>query len=201
MTQFANLLREQASVLRSSDPAEIAVGHLKEAGLSEQDARAKVAQHYMEKEAAEYISMTSSIDIEHALNLVKTAGINVADLSSFDFAPEENIQADLLEKAAAYIETLEAELKGTIRTATTLEKVAKAKEVEAKIEATPLPEQFTKAASANMFTAEDLKALKQMDQELLTKVAATMDNAPWELGRGQGPAIDKMDPMLQFLMS
>ncbi len=194
---MSQLLRDQATLLRTSSPAEIAVGQLvKEAGLSEQEARFQVAQHLMEKEAAETLATSAGIDIDQAVAMVKAANINVKELSNFRFEAEAHPEADVLEKAAEYIDILEAELSEKIATVDTLEKVAE----ETRIEQIQLPAPIIKAAGSGAFTNEDLAELKAMNQELLTKVASTMDDKAWEIGSGVGAQRPKTDPLLEFLL-
>jgi hypothetical protein len=198
MTQISQLLRERTEELRISDPTEIAVQQLiKVAGLSEQDARYEVAQHLMEKEAANYLVATAGVDIEQAVTLVKAANVNVRDLSNFDISVTEvDPTIDLLEKAAQYIDSLESELEAKNEE---LEKVAQDIE-QHRIDEIKLPDAIEKLASSGSFTNEDLAALKSMGQEVLTKVASAMDE-PWEMGRGSGYARPKTDPLLEFILA
>jgi hypothetical protein len=198
MTQISQLLRERTEELRISDPTEIAVQQLiKVAGLSEQDARYEVAQHLMEKEAANYLVASAGVDIEQAVTLVKAANVNVRDLSNFDVSVTEvDPTIDLLEKAAQYIDSLESELEAKKEE---LEKAA-SEIVQSKMDEIKLPDAIEKLASSGSFTNEDLAALKSMDQEVLIKVASAMDE-PWEMGRGSGYARPKTDPLLEFILA
>jgi hypothetical protein len=198
MTQISQMLRERTEELRNADPSEFAVQQLvKEAGMSVEDARYEVAQHLMEKEAANHLVAMSGVDIEQAVALVKAAGVNVRELAAFDASTPEVDTAtiDLLEKAAQYIESLESELAAKNEE---LEKLAH-EVVESKIEEVKLPEAFEKLATAGAFTFEDLEALRAVQPELLHKVASVVDE-PWEMGRGAGIARPKTDPLLEFML-
>ena len=187
------MLLKKAEEIRLSDPEEIAVEQLKQAGFSEADARLNVAQHIMEKEACEALTH-AGVDIEEALSLVKAAGIHLKDLVNYqEEAPVVHQSVDLLKQAAECIETLEdevAELKAE------LIKVAEQKLVQE----VQLPEMFTKAASNGAFTKEDLVELQKFNPDLLTKVANVMDE-PWGMGNGVGMVRPKTDPMLDFILS
>lgn len=194
MTQLSQELMDQAIRVRNSSPTEVAVGLLKEAGFSEEDARYEVAQAIMEKEAANFLASSSGVDIEQAIILVKAAGVNLRDLVTYEQeVTEVDPTADLLEKAAKYIDSLEAEIEANKET---LEKIAENNAFEEVV----LPASIVKAASAGAFTNEDLDILKKMDSELLTKVASAAEPA-WEMGRGSGMERPKTDAMLEFLLS
>lgn len=198
MTQISQMLRERTEELRNADPAELAVQQLvKEAGLSEEEARYEVAQHLMEKEAANQLVAMSGVNIEQAVAMVKAAGVNVRELSSFDVSTTDvdATTIDLLEKAAQYIESLEAELAAKTEE---LEKVAE-EVVQSRVEEVKLPEAFEKLATAGAFTNEDLAALKAVQPELLQKVANAVEE-PWEMGHGAGIARPKTDPLLEFML-
>lgn len=190
MSEMSKQLLARAEEIRLASPEEYAVEMLKQAGMAEDDARVEVAQLQMEKAAANELASSSGIDIEQAVILVKAAGANVKDMEGFKIEkPEIDPTIELLQKAAAYIETLEAEKAD-------FEKEAE----ELKIQEIKLPKPIEKAASSGMFTFEDLAALKTMDQELLNKVASVSDE-PWEMGRGAGMARPKTDHMLEWILS
>lgn len=192
MSQLSQLLREKAEEIRLSSPTEVAVEHLKQAGFSEEDARLNVAQHLMEKEAANTL-VQAGVDIEQAVSMVKAAGINLKDLVSYEPEAEEaHPSIELLKQAAEYIESLEAELAGK---EAEIEKVAAeiaAKEIE-------LPEPIVKAASNGAFTFEDLAELQKMDHGVLQKVASAIEE-PWSMGTATGIARPKTDPLLEFML-
>jgi hypothetical protein len=194
MTQLSQELMNQAEAIRLSSPTEIAVGLLKEAGFSDKDARYEVDQAIMEKEAASFLASSSGIDIEQAIVLVKAAGVNLKDLVTYEQETTEvDPTADLLEKAAKYIESLEAEIEANKET---LEKAAEAQAIEEVV----LPASITKAAHAGAFTNEDLEVLKRMEPELLSKVASASEPA-WEMGRGSGMERPQTDALLEFILS
>jgi hypothetical protein len=190
MSQLSKTLLQAAEEIRLSSPVESAVELLKQAGFNEADARLSVDQHLMEKEAINAMA-TAGVDVEKAASMVKAAGINLKDLVSY--APEieaPHPSIELLQKAAHYIESLEAEvedLKGD------LEKSASVVEVN-------LPEQITKAASVGAFTSADLVELQKIQPELLQKMASAMEE-PWSMGSGSGTAAASVDPLAAWLMS
>lgn len=192
MSQLSQTLFQAAEDIRLSSPTESAVEHLKQAGMSEEDARLNVAQHFMEKEA--YATLTQAgVDIEQAVSMVKAAGINLKDLVSYEPEIEAaHPSVELLKQAAHYIDALEAQVNGLKED---MEKVAQDKSTSS----VTLPESFTKAANAGAFTNEDLVELQKMDQGVLTKIASAMDE-PWSLGKGSGVVRTKTDPMLEWLI-
>jgi hypothetical protein len=185
-------LEALAIELQSSDATEVAVGHLKKAGLSEEVAREEVMQMEMEKEAAEQLVM-AGIDVERAVSMVKAANLKVKELGSIKIAQEIKPEVELLTKAASYINELEAkvsELEGSM-------------EVQAATYAASaelvLPEALTKVASSGALTREDLMELSTINPELLTKVASAMEQ-PWGMGKAAGMARPKTDPFLEFCL-
>jgi len=192
MTQISQTLLDRAEELRLTNPEEVAVQLLKEAGFSDEDARISVAQHVMEKVAAQELVAMSGIDLDQAVTLVKAAGINIKELTSFQpQVSEVDPTIELLQKAAEYIECLEAEL-ATAKD--DIEKIAQESIPEVK-----LPETIEKYATAGAFTFEDLEQLKAVSPEVMTKLAAAMDE-PWEMGRGEGYARPQTDPLLEFML-
>ncbi|MGN6514653.1 MAG: hypothetical protein ACTHLR_02295 [Rhizomicrobium sp.] len=200
MSNVANILRNKAAELRIT-PESIAIQMLKEAGLSEQDARYEVAQTLMEKEALSALT-DKGIDMEEAVKLVKAANINVRELANIKLESETNPTADILEKAAAYIETLEARVT-VVETdnAQLVDDLEKAASASTQIEAQPqLPERLNKMAAIGAFTNEDLAELKKINPEILTKVASAYEE-PWGLGGPAGAARpDAVDPLTAWLM-
>lgn len=194
MSKVSTILREKAEELRLSSPEEVAVEHLKQAGFSEEDARYQVAQHVMEKEAASVLTM-KGVDAEEAVKMVKAANVNLREITSFSVVPEANPAVELLQKAAEYVEAMEAKLEVL---QDQLEKAAAEIEV-LKTPAVQVPEQITKIASSGAFTSEDLENLKKMGSDTLTKVAAAIEE-PWSMGAGVGFARTKTDPLLDFLV-
>lgn len=199
MANLAHILKQHAESVRLSTPEAVAIEHLKQAGYSEQEARLQVAQHVMEKEAASALTM-KGIDHEDAVKLVKAANLNLAELTSFTLPGEEiNPTVELLQKAAEYVEALEAQIAGL---QLDIEKQASVHQAELQhIEAVAhMPEQITKIASAAQFTQEDLEELQRVSPELLTKMASAIEE-PWGMGNGVGVARPKTDPLLEFMLS
>lgn len=192
MSQLSELLIKKAEEIRLSSATEVAVDLIKKAGYSDTDARLMVAQHEMEKEACNTL-VQAGVDVEKAVSMVKAANIKIKDLKHFSIAsPSENESAELLKSAAAVIDGFERELH---EKELELEKAASYKPTpEIK-----LPEHIEKVATSGVFTAKDLEDLKNMDQDLLNKVASIMEE-PWEMGRGSGMARPKTDPMLEFIL-
>lgn len=191
MSQLSQTLLQAAENIRLSSPTESAVEHLKQAGMSEEEARLSIDQHNMEKEAASALA-SAGVDIEEAVAMVKAAGVNLKDLVSYEVeieAPHPSVE--LLKQAAHYIDALESQVEHL------KEDVEKAASVKSASEIV-LPEQFTKAASVGAFTNEDLVQLQKMDQEVLTKIANVMEE-PWGMGSGSGMVRGKSDPMLDWL--
>lgn len=198
MNNVAQTLREQAAELRLT-PESVAIEMLKEAGLSEEDARFEVAQTLMEKEALSALT-SKGIDMEEAVKLVKAANINVRELSNIKLEPEVDPMAELLEKAAAYIEKLEAHIEAVEdHNAELLEEIEKLA-TEKSAPEPKLPESLNKLASVGAFTNEDLAELQRINPETLTKVASAIEE-PWELGTPAGVARPKTDPLLEFILS
>ena len=196
MNKVAQFLIEEATDLRGSTPELVAVGLLKEAGFSDEAARIAVAQDSMEKQA--FFELTHrGIDAEEASKLVKAAGINVKDLPGMSTETDEERLAEILEKAAAYIEQKDAritELETFIANAPEFEKSAEV------VQPVPMVEEaMTKIAKIGSLTFEDLEAIRAMPQETLTKMANAMEE-PWQIGHSVGIPHKKTDPMLDFLL-
>lgn len=198
MTKLSTILKDHAESVRLSTPEAVAIEHLKQAGFSDSDARYQVAQHVMEKEATSVLTM-KGIDPEDAVRLVKAANINVAELSSFMLEADEDPTVELLQKAAEYVDALEAQIEGLKfeieKQASTFE--AQLDRIEHPVQ---MPEQLSKIASAAKFTQEDLDQLNQVSPETLQKMASAMDE-PWGMGNGVGYARPKTDPLLEFMLS
>lgn len=185
-------LRKCASALIESSPDLVAVGLLKQAGLSEEQARAEVAQHVMEKKAVNLLAF-KGVDPDEAVKLVKAANVNFKDLASFEQVSDEERTADLLVKAACYIETLELE-------ALSLKNRPTVNDTEYKKESPELPESLQKMASARALTYEDVEALQAMPQDTLLKIASAVEQ-PWGVGQAIGSVKPQvMDPILAFCL-
>lgn len=192
MNKIAQELKTAAEELRLSDPEVAAVEHLKSAGFQENEAQLMVAQHVMEKEAASAL-VQSGINLDEAVKMVKAAGINLKELTSFTIeAPEADPTVALLLKAAAEIESLEEQLTMTQDEREELQKAASAPEVV-------LPESIARARESGAFSYADLQELQSLSPELLTKVASVVDQ-PWEMGSGVGMKHEKSDPILDFIL-
>ena len=196
MNKVAQFLIEEAADLRESTPELVAIGLLKEAGMSNLDARNAVAQDAMEKQA--FFELThNGIDAEEASKLVKAAGINVKDLPGMSTETDEERLAEILEKAAAYIEQKDsriAELERFIADIPEFEKVAEVIQPEPRVE-----EAMTKIAKVGNLTFEDLEAIRAMPEDTLTKMANAMEE-PWQMGHSVGTPHKKTDPLLDFLL-
>lgn len=186
-------LEALAIELQGSDATEVAVDLLKEAGLSEDDARMEVLQMEMEKEAAEQLVM-AGIDVERAVSMVKAANIKVKELGSVKMAQEIKPEVELLTKAASYITELEGRVE-SLEQSMADQAATYASEVKA-----VLPDSLTKVAQSGMLTEDDLLELSQINPELLTKVASALEQ-PWEMGKAAGMARPKTDPFLEFCLS
>lgn len=93
----------------------------------------------------------------------------------------------VLEKTAAYVESLEAlvdELQAKINTSPETEKQA----------------EIHKKLGSIGFTEEEIEALSNVPEDLLNKVAS-VSSEPWELGKGVGFAREKTDPLLEWILS
>lgn len=197
--KLSELLTKQANELLNSSAEVVAVGLLKQAGLTEDEARTEVAQKLMEKEATARLT-ESGIDYDQALQLVKAAGIKVKDLASFKPEPTfEEVIASQFMKAASLAEQMEALLE---QNEGLVEKVA---ELEGVIEHTPqvreVPDHITKLAQSGSFTNEDLEALMSLPSETLTKVASVQEQ-PWKMGKSAGASSEgAQDPLLAFILS
>lgn len=199
MSNVATILRNKAAELRTT-PESVAIDMLKEAGLSEQDARYEVTQALMEKEALSTLT-DKGIDMEEAVRLVKAANINVRELTNIAIEPEVDPMAELLEKAAAYIETLEGVGAAVeAKNAELLEDLHKMASEAAAPAPAELPGNLNKMASVGAFTNEDLEQLRSINPEVLEKVASAMEE-PWGLGAPVGFARPQTDPLLEFMLS
>lgn len=197
MNKVASILLDRAAELRQSTPEVVALAMLKEAGMSDEDARYAVAQDSMEKVASTELTY-QGIDAESAAQLVKAANIDVRTLSGITLITEEEAMADLLEKAANYI-TLQAEQiedlqRGSVQAA---EAVRAAEADRAAVDA--FPEQITKMASIGALTFDDIEALKAMPSGTLSKIASAVDQ-PWEFGKAAGMSNQTGDPILEFCL-
>lgn len=182
MNEISQALLSAASVIKQNSPELIAVDLLKQAGISEEDARAAITQELMEKCACDLL-MDRGVDHDEAVKLVKAAGVNIKELPGINFDMEDETTAALLEKAAALIESQEQEL----------EQLRSQPKVE-------VSEPLSKIASSGGFTQEELEALLQLPSETLVKVANTVAE-PWSLGKAAGVATGSVDPFYDFLVS
>ncbi|HET8686053.1 MAG TPA: hypothetical protein VFM18_05235 [Methanosarcina sp.] len=203
MNKVASILRDRASEIRKSSPELVAVDLLKQAGLSEEDARLSVLQQSMEKTAAAELTY-KGIDHEEAARLVKAANINVKELQGIVLETEEEGLANVLEKAAAFIEAQDEAIQSLQEQVANLEKVASdanAAVALAEADRDEVPDAITKLASVGALTFEDIEALKAVPVETLTKVASVMDQ-PWEMGKAAGASAQAaIDPIAAFCLS
>lgn len=196
--KLSTTLMKQAQELRSQSPEYVAISMLKQAGMDDTDARTEVAQTLMEKEAANFLT-ASGIDYDAAMELVKAAGVKVKDLEAFTVEKSsEELLAETLEKAAGLAEALE-ERSDDVEVL--LEKIA---ELEARLEETSTIERETepmaKFAQSGAFTNEDLKAMRKLPTDTLTKIASSQEQ-PWRMGKSAGQNdIGSLDPLAQFCL-
>lgn len=188
----SELLLKQATEIREGSAEVVAIGLLKQAGLSDSDARALIAQREMEKVAQETLVL-SGVDSELATEMVKAASVDISSLSGFipELTAEEK-QAEFLEKVAAEVAALEDQVQALQSQVAELEKSASEYE--------ETPEYIQKLASSGAFTSEDLAALKKLPEDTLTKIASSQE-APWSMGHGAGQNASLLDPIAQFCMS
>lgn len=193
MNKVASILLERAAELRQSTPEVIALAMLKQAGMSDKDARYAVAQDSMEKVASMELTY-QGIDAESAAQLVKAANIDVRTLSNVILVTEEESMAELLEKAAGYI-SLQADQIEALELGS--EAIRAAEADRAAVDA--FPEQITKMASIGALTFDDIEALKAMPSGTLSKIASAVDQ-PWEFGKAAGMSNQTGDPILDFCL-
>jgi ribosomal protein S13 len=204
MSNVSIILLDHAKALTQTEES-VAVALLKQAGLTEEDAKFEVAQALMEKEATSALTM-KGVDYDEAVKLVKAANIDVRTLSDFQVEDEVPALASVLEKAASYISELEAYVAvleaEKVSLETDLEKAAS--EYVAVTEASAkqtLPDGLSKLASVGAFTNEDLAELTAMSPHVLSKVAAAVEE-PWSMGKAAGQnRMESVDPFTAFLMS
>ncbi len=117
--------------------------------------------------------MSEGIPFEKAASLVEKEVENL----------EDSLMAQILEKAASYINELED----------------KVSELQAKInERDEGSDIHIKLASAG-FTEDEIQVL-QSSPSLMDKVASATQE-PWSLGQGAGVKREKTDPLLEFILS
>jgi len=105
--------------------------------------------------------------------------------------PEQLLHlADTLEKVAEYIDTLETEISEKD------EQIEKAASVQPETKAKN--DLHEKLASIG-FTDEEIEMMDQLPDTMVTKMASAAEQ-PWGLGQGAGPAREKTDPFLEFLV-
>lgn len=193
-------LLKQAAEIRASSPSLVAIDMLKQAGVSEDVARAEVAQSEMEKTAAAHISQTG-IDYDEALRMVKKAGVKLSETQNYQ--PVKSVEETLWEsltKMASAASELEAELaKAKAEAKHFAERAESLEKVAARMDDDQDP--VSRLASTGEFTASDLDALLKLPAEALTKVASMADQQPWAMGRVSGqPTGDGMDALERFCL-
>jgi len=194
VSDIKQTLLKEAQALRASSPELVAIGLLKQAGLSDEDARAAVAQELIEKEACSAL-VGKGFDPEEAVKLVKAANVSVEGL--MDETPEEKL-ASLLEKAAEQMQAMEDQIVGL---GAEVEHVKQASDAALEQATRVIPEPISRLAIAGQFTNDDLEALMALPETVLTKVAAAAEE-PWGMGKAAGFARPvEVDPLTQFLMS
>ena len=201
--KLSEKLLKKASHLRGVSPTLSAIDHLKQAGMSEDEARMELAQGEMEKSAATHMA-GHGIDYDAALELVKVAGVKVKDLTGFQVEKSvDEIAFETLVKSASQVQSLEDRLAQVEAEKDALiEKVAELELVLNEIpeEIPETPDALTKLAKTTNLTHEDVEALMRVPTETLTKIAASRE-APMSMGRAVGISTSELDPLAQFLMS
>jgi hypothetical protein len=196
MNKVAKILIHEANELRTSTPELVALGLLKEAGLSDEDARFAVAQQVFEKQACEELTH-SGIDMVEATKMVKAANIDVHSLESLDLTTNEERLANTLEKAAEYVVTLEARVNSLEeQLADQIEKTAQAVEASSEQDSDVL----SNLASVGALTMEDVAALREVPEETLVKIARAVEQ-PWDIGHATGVERPQTDALLEFILS
>lgn len=197
MKLSTELIQLRDKILADS-PELVAIGMLKKAGFSDEQARIEVAQKAMEKEAANHL-MASGIDYEAAMSLVKVANVKIGETKGFK--PEVSateLLVEALTKAASAVSDLE---EMQVERDSLLEKVAGLEDKLGEVESLALPsEPITKLAKSGAFTNEDLAALRALPTDTLTKLASSNEE-PWTMGKQAGMAVETLDPIAQFCMS
>lgn len=197
--KLSEFLQQQAQTLRANSEEYVAVSLLKQAGLSEEIARAEVCQKLMEKEAAVALS-NQGIDYDEAMKMVKAAGVKISDMASFKAEPSfEEMMASQFEKAASEAQDLESKAEYSEEL---FEKVASLEEaLSLKPEVEQVSPMITKFAESGDFTNEDLQALMKLPSDTLTKVASSQEQ-PWKMGKSAGVNAEaQMDPFAAWLLS
>lgn len=191
-------LQDKAQEILNSSPEAIAIAMLKQAGLSDEEARTQVAQQLMEKAAMSSL-VSNGIDYDEALKLVKVANIKIAELNTFkaEKTSEEVLAEDLIKLAeqVAVLEEKAAMVDGL------QEKVAELQDiVDSTPEVVEVPEPITKMAQTGEFTNEDLQALMQLPTHTLNKIASSQEE-PWKMGKSAQTRTDNLDPFAAWLLS
>ncbi len=190
-------LKNKAQEILNSSPELVAISMLKQAGLTEEQARLEVAQHEMEKQATSAL-VAGGIDYDEAVKLVKVANVKVAELDTFKVEKsDEEVLAEELFKFASEVEALE---KAASEVQELRTKVAELEEI---LESTPeivdVPEPITKLAKSGDFTNEDLEALMKLPSDTLTKIASTAEE-PWRMGKAASTGGSNLDPLTAWLI-
>lgn len=190
-------LKNKAQEILNSSPELVAISMLKQAGLSDEQARLEVAQHEMEKQATSAL-VAGGIDYDEAVKLVKVANVKVSELESFkaEKSAEEILAEDLM-KFASQVEALEAKAAEVEQLHT---KVAELQELlDSTPEVVDIPEPITKLAKSGDFTNEDLEALLKLPSETLIKVA-NVNEEPWRMGKAASTGSSNLDPLTAFIL-
>lgn len=128
--------------------------------------------------------MQGGVEKEKALLLTKEACLRDENLV------KSISKAVVLEKVAAYITAIEEE---------NLKLQAKISTQADEKQAEEMPEHLKKLAQLG-FSDDELEALKDVPGKVLEKVAGAAGE-PWEMGKGVGPAVQKTDPLLDWILS
>lgn len=147
----------------------------------------------LEKKAQfEYIRDFTASTIAHLMqkgvSTEQASGFAKEACSKHPNVVEKVRQIAILEKAASYIEQLEAQV------ANLQARVTEEEEQTAR----PVSEHFQKLANIG-FSEEEIRYLDSMPNELVEKVAGAVSE-PWQLGKAAGVETGPSDPLLEFIL-
>ena len=199
MNTIQQALLECAASLRARDltPEDIAVQTLvKQAGLSEPEARQLVARDQLEKSACAALA-AKGVDHEQAARMVKAAKLDISDLVSTP-TQKSNPLAEILEKTAQHLDALEQRLAFLEDENDTLDQLQK----QASVDAMTLPGPIDNLRKEGAFTKEDLLQLQTMEPVLLNKIASASTGQDWGMGSASGKMdVSTTDSFTRFLLA
>lgn len=144
----------------------------------------ELAKQASENEVAKSIAVATLVSngIEKSA-AEKAVSTNVETVSFDSLVNSVDYAADVLEKVASYIETMQEEL-AIATQEVDVEKV----------------ELLHKVAEKTNLSEADLEVMAHLSPEALEKIASA-SSEPWGMGSGAGPEVQKLDPLLAFCMS